>query len=124
MRTTEIPREQWASRLTEFTVVHDGWLVSLDVFGGELGAQHEIVNLPLIGVAAERSGSEDRVAISVARAPGEHFTHVVHGVTRIWLQSENAADAAIELESSDGLRTVLRLRVAALPETVDGIVRG
>lgn len=123
MGTVEIPREQWVRRLNEFTLVHDGWLVSLDVLGRELGAQHEVENLPLIGVAADRLDDDGTVAISVARSGREHFTHVIQRVTRIWLESDDGAETALAFESADGLKTILRFRVAALPETVDGILR-
>jgi hypothetical protein len=47
MQTVEIPREAWARALTEFTAIHEGWLVSLDVLGPTIGAQAEINNLGL-----------------------------------------------------------------------------
>ena len=53
MRTVVIPRADWSAKLNEFSAVHDGWRVSLDVLTPELGAQPEIANLPLVGVAAE-----------------------------------------------------------------------
>ena len=54
MRTVEIPRAEWAQRLNEFTAIHEGWLVSLDVLDPEIGAQPEIRNLPLLGISADR----------------------------------------------------------------------
>ena len=38
METVEIPREDWSRRLNEFTAIHEGWLISLDILGAELGA--------------------------------------------------------------------------------------
>lgn len=125
MRTVEIPREAWVRQLNEFTAIHEGWLVSLDVLGPELGAQPEIVNLPLVGVSADRIDDHDgTIAVSVMVSATGHFTHVIQGVTRIYVErADDGADAALEIESGDGTRTILRFRVAALPETVDGIVR-
>ena len=54
MQTVEIPRKAWAQTLNEFTAIHEGWLVSLDVLGPTIGAQPEINNLPLLGVLADR----------------------------------------------------------------------
>ena len=122
MRTIEIPHEAWAARLNEFTAVHEGWLVSVDVLG-ELGAQTEINNLPLLGVSAVHVDHDGTIAISVARSASEHLTHMIEAVTRIYLQrTDDGADAAMELESADGTKTILRFRTSALPETVDGIV--
>jgi hypothetical protein len=124
MRTVEIPREAWVERLNEFTAIHDGWLVSLDMLGPEIGAQPEIINLPLLGVSADRIDHDWAIAVSVMVSATGHFTHMIHGVTRIYIErADDGADAALEIESADGTRTILRFRVAALPETVDGIVR-
>ena len=60
----------------------------------------------------------------MARSATELFTHVIHAVTRIYVErTDDGADAALAIESVDGTTTLLRFRVAALPETVDGIVR-
>jgi Family of unknown function (DUF5335) len=124
MRTIEIPREAWVQQLNEFSVVHDGWLVSLEVMGPEIGAQPEITNLPLLGVSADRIDRDATMTVSVARSSTDHVTHVVHAVTRIDLErTDEGADAALEIKSSDGTTTLLQLRVAALPETVDGVIR-
>lgn len=124
MRTLEIPREAWVNRLNEFTIIHEGWLVSLDVLGPEIGAQPEVDNLPLLGVSADRVNHDGTVAVSVSRSATEHFTHVIHAVTRIYIErTDDGADAALQIESADGSTTILRFRAAALPETVDGIAQ-
>ena len=124
MRTIEIPCEAWVDRLNEFTTIHEGWLVSLDVLGPDIGAQPELHNLPLLGVSADRANHDGTVAVSAARSTTEHLTHFVHGVTRIYVeQTDDGADVALQIESDDRTRTILRFRAAALPETVDGIVR-
>jgi hypothetical protein len=123
MQTVEIPREEWADRLNEFTAIHEGWLVSLDVLGLDLGAQPEIINLPLLGVCADSVNHDGRIAVSVARSRSEHVTHTIEAVRHIWIQkTDDGADAALQAESADGTKTILRFRAAVLPETVDGIV--
>jgi hypothetical protein len=123
VQTIEIPREAWADRLNEFTTIHEGWLVSLDVLGIELGAQLEIDNLPLLGISADPINHDGTIAVSVARSASEHMTHMIEAVTRICLErTDDGADAALQVESADGTRTILRFRATALPETVDGIV--
>ena len=124
MPTVEIPREDWVRQLNEFTNIHEGWLVSLDILSTELGAQPEIDNLPLLGVSADRIDHDGTIVVSVAGSASEHFTHIIENVARIYVErTDDGADAALEIESADGTRTILRFRVAALPETVDGIVR-
>ena len=124
MRTVEIPRDAWAQTFNEFTAIHEGWLVSLDVLGPELGAQPEIHNLPLLGVSADRIDDDGTISISAACSAAGHITHMIHAVTRVYIErTDDGADAAVQVESADGTTTILRFRATALPETVDGVVR-
>ena len=123
METVEIPREEWIRRLNEFTAIHEGWLVSLDILGVELGAQPEIDNLPLLGVSADRVNHDGTIVVSVALSRNEHFTHIIEAVTRIYLErTDDGAEVALQIESADGTKAILRFRATALPETVDGVV--
>jgi hypothetical protein len=120
--TVEIPREAWVRRLNEFTHTHEGWLASLELLGAELGAQPEIDNVPLLGISADRIDHDGRVAVSVTRSPGEHFTHIIEAVTRIYIErADDGADAALRIDSADGTRTIVRVRAAAAfrSETTD-----
>lgn len=122
MFTVEIPKTAWGERLNQFTAIHEGWLVSVDTLG-DLGAQTVIHNLPLLGVSVDRLDHDGTIAISVARSAAEHATHMIEGVGRIHVEmTADGADAAMQLESIDGTKTILRFRATALPETVDGIV--
>lgn len=124
MQTVEIPPNTWVARLNEFASMHEGWLVSVEVFGPDIGAQPEVDNLPLLGISIDRIDANDTVAISLARSSGDHLTHLIHAVTRIYVErTDDGADAALEIESADGVKSVLRFRAAARPEDVDGIVR-
>jgi Family of unknown function (DUF5335) len=115
METFEIPRNEWVPRLNEFTAMHDGWLVSLDVLGRDIGAQPSIVNLPLIGVSSDRSSRDGTISISVARSRAAHFTHIITGVSHVFLtRVHDRADAGVEIVSRDGVRTILQCRAPAL----------
>jgi hypothetical protein len=119
-----IARQEWATALNAFTRRHDGWLVTLDVLAPDQGPQREFENLPLLGVSADRVNHDGTIVISVSWSRIEHLTHFVPGVKGISVeQTSDGSDAALWIESSDGTTTVLRFRVAALPETVDGLVR-
>ena len=124
MHTIEVRREQWAETLQAFTLMHEGWLVSLDVLSPEIGAQPEIRDMPLLGVVAEPRDRGDTISISAARSAVDHVTHTVHAPCRVWIErTDEGADVALQIESADGTKTILRFRTAALPETVDGVVR-
>lgn len=120
--TVEIPREAWVRRLNEFTHTHEGWLVSLDLLDAELGAQPEIDDIPLLGISADRIDHDGRVTVSVTRSPSEHFTHVIEAVTRIYIErADDGAEAALQIDSADGTKTIVRVRAAAATrsETTD-----
>lgn len=122
MQTVEIPREAWVHKLNEFARIHEGWLVSLDVLAGDLGAQPQVNNLPLLGVSADRIDHDGTITVSVARSAREHFTRIIEAVTGIQIErTDDGADAALQIETADGTRTILRFRAAVLPETVDGV---
>jgi hypothetical protein len=124
MLTVEVPRADWARTLAAFTAVHDGWLVSVDLLGPDIGSQSVISNLPLLGVSAGHSGQDDAIVISAASSPTDHVTHIVRAVTRLYIErTDDGADIALGLPSTDGTETILRFRTVALPETVDGIAR-
>jgi hypothetical protein len=125
MRTIEIPRRDWSGRLDEFSRMHEGWLVSLDiVMAQSIGAQREFRQLPLVGITAEPSGG-GTISIAVAEPTGDQVTHMIHSPTHVFVdKTETGANAALEIESADGTKAVLRFRTTALPETVDGVLHG
>ena len=115
MPTIELPRETWVDRLNAFTMAHEGWMASLEVFGPETGQEPAVVNLPLIGVSADRVDHDGTIAISVARSAGQHLTRVIHDVARIHLeQPDDGSTAALLIESADGTRTTVHLRATPL----------
>ena len=124
MQTVEIPRQSWTRQLDEFSAVHEGWLVTLEILTPDLGARPEIVDLPLVGVSLDRGGHNDTIVVTVARTPTEHHSHPIRSATRVFIESaDDGPAAALEVESADGSKTILRFRSTPRPETVDGIVR-
>ena len=121
----EIPPDRWTAKLDEFTRVHEWALVSIDIWTAGQGRRREVTDLPLLGVSANRPGTDRTVLMSMACAGDGHITHVVTGVTRVAVeQMANGADSALLVDSTDGTRTVLRLTTAVLPEkTADGSFR-
>ena len=55
MATQEIPRDEWREFFDGFSRRHEGWLVTVEVLGSDIGAQVEAYELPLVGVTAEVS---------------------------------------------------------------------
>jgi hypothetical protein len=120
----EIPREEWAEFLDSFSRQHEGWLVTVEVLGSEIGAQVEAEEKPLEGITAElKDGGEGSISITIGLTPAEHVTHNIKAPTHLRIeQAKNGADLALQIESEGGATTLVRLRSAMLPEMVDGIV--
>jgi hypothetical protein len=124
MSTQEIPRDQWKNFLDSFSRQHEGWLATLEVLGADIGAQQEARDLPLEGISATSTDEESReIAISLGKTPEDHLTHAVRKPTRVWLEeTAEGAAAALEIESADEVKTLLRFRSPMPADMVDGVV--
>src|SRR5438876_12241903 len=124
METREIPRSEWRSFFDVFRRQYEGWLATLESFGQEVDAQQEPREVPLKGITLTSvvSGSE-AIALNLGKTPEDHVKHTVIEPMHVWLvQTPERANAALEIESADETKTVLRFRSALLPEFVDGVV--
>ena len=117
MSLTEIPRAAWTAALVEFSTLHEGWIVSLDIWTPEIGGLPELHDLPLIGVSADRSDDDaGTITISAAAPEQGHVSHVIHHATHIAIErQESGATAGLHIESSGGVKTSLRFRSPAVP---------
>ncbi|MBZ5581721.1 MAG: DUF5335 domain-containing protein [Acidobacteriia bacterium] len=115
-QTQEIPRDQWARFLDEFTREHRGSHARLEIIGGEAGAQVETENRQLDGAAADYKDGECTVWITFTSGaqPGEHLARGIHGVKAVrCLPPAGQQGAVLEVESGDGTKTVLELSHSA-----------
>jgi hypothetical protein len=101
--TKEIAHDDWTSFFDAFSNRHQGRLVTIEVFGSDIGAQVEAHALPLQGITAESSRSNgDLISIIAGDTPDNHMTHTIAAPTLVALkQTEQGADEAIEIESED-----------------------
>jgi hypothetical protein len=124
MPTQEIPRDKWKTFLDSFSRQHEGWLATLEVLAANIGAQQEARDLPFEGITATSKGSApEAIAISLGKTQEDHVTHTITEPTRVWLeQTSQGANAVLEIESADEVKTLLRFRSALPAEMVDGVV--
>jgi hypothetical protein len=123
MPTREIPRDEWTTFLDTFSRQHEGWLSTVEIWGTDIGAQEEARNLPLEGISVSRDSVPETIAISLGNDAKDHVTHTVTNPTHIWLeQTSEGANAALEIESEDEVKTLLRFRSALPADMVDGVV--
>ena len=124
MPTQEIPRKEWNNSFDSFSRQHEGWLATLEVFGGEIGAQEAGHELPFEGVSvAAEKGKRQDIAISMGKTVEAHFSHTIVNPVHVWLEQTNeGADVALEIESQDETKALLRFRSPMPTEFVDGAV--
>ena len=121
MPTKEIPQKEWNDFFTSFSRVHDGWLSALEVTSPSLGALVEARNLCFAGIS--KAGPRDTsLRIFLGDERGAHLSHSVDAPARVRVQqTDEGADEALEIESTNEMKTRLTFRVAAMSDTVDGL---
>jgi len=121
MKTNEIPKNEWPKFFDNFSSKHQGWSVTLEIFGTELGAQVQERELALVGIVDEIHGN--RIVIMFGERPDDHMTHSIERATEVSLeQTDGGADVALAIKSADGVMALLRFLSPMVPEMVDGLV--
>jgi hypothetical protein len=125
MKTKEIPKNEWSKFFDSFNRQHQGWLVTLEILGSEIGAQFEGRELAFEGIINERDKARgNEIAIMIGAKPDDHITHSIGEPVQVNLeQTDEGADAALAIKSSDGVTALLRFRSAVLPEMVDALAQ-
>jgi hypothetical protein len=118
MQTRDIPREQWIRFFDDFSKNHEGWIVSLEVLGADIGDQKEANNLPLVGISADVKARENRVEIIIGGRPDVDVTRFIERPKHIWVKEPRVpGDEAMEIESEDGIKTILNFHRIRPEET-------
>jgi hypothetical protein len=108
METREIPPEDWLRFFDDFSKQHEGWIVTWEVLGPDLGDQEKTAGLPLVGVSADVKGRAPRINVMVGDRLDAHVTHIIEAPKRVWFKpDEHPGHEAIEIESSDGRLALL-----------------
>jgi hypothetical protein len=106
--TKEIPRDAWDTFFSRFSNDHETQFVAVEIMGRDIGAQVEGSPLLLSGISRADDGGES-LALMFDSVNGEHLTHMVNNPTHVWVQrSAGNTDEALEIESADGTRTLVR----------------
>lgn len=123
MPTQEILRDEWARYFEEFSRRHQGWLVTVEILGLDIGDQVQVRNLPLEGIIVETNDSDgDEMTIIAGSRPDARISHTICAPVCVWVkQNEQGADEVLEIELPSGA-VLVRFRSAVLPELVDGIL--
>lgn len=65
----------------------------------------------------------EAISISLGKTPEDHVSHTIVEPAHVWLeQTTDGANAALEIESANEVKALLRFRSAVPSEMVDGVV--
>lgn len=121
MKNRQVPHAEWPRFFEGFTRRHQGWLTTVRVVDERLGAQVEARDLPLEGIVVDAE-SRGPISILLASPSRTNIEHPVQRPEQVWVEmTEQGAEAALEIVSVGGARTILEFRGAVLPEMVDGL---
>ena len=109
MQTREIPRTDWPRFIHSFSSRHQGWLVNVEVFGPNIGAQVQGTGLVLQGLTNESDAmNRNSIVIMAGNRIDDHVTHSINRPTQMSLEkTDYGMDAALCITAEDGTRTLL-----------------
>jgi len=114
MKTREIPRGEWKKFFDNLSRRQEGWEVTLEVFGRDIGDQFEERHMFLAGLTAEvtgEAGKGDKIEIMMGGKPSGHVTHTIAAPILVELQQTDLGiDSALQIKSADGTTSLLHLR--------------
>jgi len=111
MRTREIPYERWSYFFDDFTRLHQGEHVNVETMDDEASnLEARLHDLPLVGIvgAAVRAGSGHWIEVIAGDSPDAETKHCVARPSRVVVAEEHGQAVALQIESADGLVTMLR----------------
>lgn len=119
MHTKLIPFSDWRRTLDDLSRSYDGAIVSVEILGGEVGAEEEVHEQPLRGITSDPSG----VTIRVEKPGGLHLDHhVAHPQKIRILETDEGALIAVEIQGDGGMHSSVQFRSPARPEIFDPAV--
>lgn len=105
-----VPAEQWRGFAEDFSRLHEGQQVTIDVVDSQGESQHIAQNLPLMGMAIDSAGTRpSSIEIAVGDTTAGLITHVIDLPMAITLETVQERDIALLIEPARGPKTVLLL---------------
>jgi hypothetical protein len=119
MHTRHVPAVQWRQTLDDLSRTYDGMLVSLEIVGGELGAEEEVRDQPLRGITFDPAG----VTVQIEKAGGIHLDHHVAQPQKLRIVETNeGAVMAVEIEGTGGMRSLVSFQSPLRPDVLNAAV--
>lgn len=110
MEQRTIPAEEWRGFTDDFSRLHEGQQVTIDVVDPQSGSRHIAQDLPFMGISIDSYGTRPS---SIEIAAGDPATglirHVVDLPMTLTLETVQQRDIALLIEPARGPRTALLL---------------
>jgi hypothetical protein len=108
MRTREIDPRRWEPFFSDFTHLHHGKHVNVETLGAGVGVRSALNDHALVGVVLGESPTHEP-AIEVIVGEDVHTNHCIAHASRVRIaEEENGRAIALEIESADGIVTMVR----------------
>ena len=108
--TLRIPIDEWGNFFDDLSKRRYEWKTSVEVISEDIGSQVLSVGLPLRGITAEQKTGDPVVEILVGSDREHHQTHNIFGPAAVaFLPNENDAGGILEIEETDGTKTLVRI---------------
>lgn len=119
MHTRHVLAADWRQTLDDLSRTYDGMLVSLEIVGGDVGAEEEVRDQPLRGITFDPTG----VTVQIAKTGGIHLDHhVAQPRTLRIVETNEGAVMAVEIEAAGGMHSLVRFRSPLRPDVLDAAV--
>ena len=119
MHTKQIQAANWQRTLDSLSRSYDGAIVSLEIVGGDVGAEEEVLDQPLRGITSDPSG----VTVQIEKAGGIHLDHHVEHPQKLRIvETDEGALIAVEIEDIEGIHSLVRFRSPMRPDILDPAV--
>jgi hypothetical protein len=113
MRNRLVPHAEWFTFFRDFTERRAGDSVIVRVINPSLGSQVEARDLPLMGLVAGATG-RGPISIHVGDSTTGNIEHEVPDPVSVWVEmSSEGEEAAVEIESEDGTKTILEFETVS-----------
>jgi Family of unknown function (DUF5335) len=110
MKTVEIPRDEWKRFFENFSRKQEGFQVTLEVFGPDIGDQVEERQMFFAGVTADLAHGSDKIEIMMGGKPSGHVTHMILEPILVELQKTDLGiESTLQIKSADGTTSLLHL---------------
>jgi len=129
MNDIRVPEPQWGGFCEDFTRQHHGWLVGVQqletsaVEAGRTpaGAVHlPPGDLPLQELRAGRTNDVAELMVTVGKGADE-TSYLIEDAIAMYRRMSGEAHQGVRIDSGNGTTTLVEFRVAAVPDTLDGL---